>query len=61
VNGWIRSSNIFDALLDFDLIARDPQHPESLLPKYGGAARRFPSPAIADDIELSVFGKTGTR
>jgi hypothetical protein len=61
VNGWIRSSNIFDALVDFDLIARDPEHPESLLPRCGGAASRYPSPAIADDIELSVFAKAGTR
>lgn len=30
VNGWIRSSQDFDAVIDFDVLLRDPRHPERL-------------------------------
>ncbi|GAA3962276.1 SGNH/GDSL hydrolase family protein [Actinoplanes auranticolor] len=34
VNEWIRRSGRFDALLDFDAVARDPAAPRRLLPAY---------------------------
>jgi lysophospholipase L1-like esterase len=34
VNTWIRTSHRFDAVLDFDRVARDPQQPRQLLPAF---------------------------
>lgn len=34
VNDWIRGSHEFDALIDFDAVLRDPQHPTRLLPQF---------------------------
>jgi len=34
VNAWIRTSGEFDAVVDFDEVVRDPNHPARLLPPY---------------------------
>jgi lysophospholipase L1-like esterase len=34
VNHWIRTSGRFDAVVDFDRVARDPAHPRALSPAY---------------------------
>ncbi len=34
INGWIRSSAVFDQVADFDLALRDPSRPTRLLPAY---------------------------
>ncbi|GLZ02936.1 SGNH hydrolase [Actinomadura sp. NBRC 104412] len=34
VNAWIRTSGRFDAVIDFDRVARDPADPRRLLPAY---------------------------
>ena len=36
VNDWIRTGGAFDAVIDFDAIIRDPDHPARLLPAYDG-------------------------
>ncbi|MGE7956283.1 SGNH/GDSL hydrolase family protein [Pseudomonas sp. NPDC089530] len=33
LNQWMRSSQAFDAVIDFDQMTRDPQHPTRLLPR----------------------------
>jgi len=45
VNAWIRGSGVFDAVLDFDQVTRDPAHPEHLLPAYDSGDQLHPSPA----------------
>jgi lysophospholipase L1-like esterase len=45
VNAWIRGSGVFDAVLDFDRVTRDPAHPERLLPVYDSGDQLHPSPA----------------
>jgi lysophospholipase L1-like esterase len=45
VNAWIRGSGVFDAVLDFDQVTRDPAHPERLLPAYDSGDQLHPSPA----------------
>jgi lysophospholipase L1-like esterase len=45
VNAWIRTPGHFDAILDFDTIVRDPQHPERLLPAFDSGDHLHPSPA----------------
>lgn len=34
VNDWIRTTNMYDGIIDFDTIVRDPQQPDRLLPEY---------------------------
>ncbi|WP_235191076.1 SGNH/GDSL hydrolase family protein [Amycolatopsis rifamycinica] len=46
VNAWIRQPGHFDALLDFDKVARDPSAPSRLLPAYD----------IGDHLHLNPAG-----
>ena len=59
VNKWIRTPGNFDAVIDFDTVIRDPQHPDQLLPAYDCGDHLHPSPAgfkaMADSIPLSLF------
>jgi lysophospholipase L1-like esterase len=45
VNAWIRGAGHFDAVIDFDAVVRDPQHPDQLLPAYDCGDHLHPSPA----------------
>jgi len=59
VNQWIRSAGHFDALIDFDAVVRDPQHPDQLLPIYDCGDHLHPSPAgfkaMGDAVPLDLF------
>jgi lysophospholipase L1-like esterase len=62
INQWIRTPGHFDAVIDFDKIARDPAHPERLLPTFDSGDHLHPSPAgyaaMAQAIPLSVFDRS---
>ena len=59
LNEWIRTSKMFDGLIDFDAVVRDPDHPTKLLPQYDGGDHLHPSDAgyeaMARAIDLSLF------
>ena len=59
VNAWIRAPGNFDAVIDFDKVMRDPNHPDRLLPRYDSGDHLHPSPAgyraMANAIPLSLF------
>ena len=59
VNDWIRTLGHFDAVLDFDKVTRDPEHPERLLPAFDSGDHLHPSPvgyaAMANAVPLSLF------
>jgi lysophospholipase L1-like esterase len=59
VNRWIRANGNFDAVIDFDKVVRDPQHPDQLLPAYDCGDHLHPSPAgfkaMADSVPLGLF------
>jgi lysophospholipase L1-like esterase len=61
VNQWIRAAGHFDAVIDFDAVVRDPQHPDRLLPAYDCGDHLHPSPAgykaMGESIPLSLFKK----
>ena len=59
VNAWIREAGLFDAVIDFDLGLRDPDHPSRMLPIYDCGDHLHPSDAgynrMGDVIDLSLF------
>ena len=59
VNRWIRARGHFDAVIDFDAVVRDPEHPERLLPAYDCGDHLHPSPAgykaMGNAIALVLF------
>jgi lysophospholipase L1-like esterase len=59
VNEWIRAAGHFDAMIDFDAVVRDPQHPDHLLPAYDCGDHLHPSvegyKAMGSVIPLDLF------
>ena len=59
VNDWMRKTDAFDAVVDFDRALRDPEHPTSMLPIYDCGDHLHPSDAgyraMGDAVELSLF------
>lgn len=59
LNAWIRASGSFDAVLDFDALARDPAHPLRLLPAYDSGDHLHPGDAgnraLAEGTNLSLL------
>jgi lysophospholipase L1-like esterase len=60
VNQWIRSGGAFDAVVDFEAAARDPEHPKQFRPGFNNGDHLHPNDtgyqAMADAIDLSIFG-----
>lgn len=65
VNEWIRTPGHFDAVIDFDKVMRDPQHPEQLLAAFDSGDHLHPSPAgyasMANAVPLSLFASTNAE
>ncbi|MGO9589503.1 MAG: SGNH/GDSL hydrolase family protein [Candidatus Acidiferrales bacterium] len=61
INQWIRAPGHFDAVIDFDKIMRDPEHPDHLLPAFDSGDHLHPLPvgyaAMANAIPLSLFAR----
>jgi lysophospholipase L1-like esterase len=59
VNHWIRTSGSFDAVIDFDAVLRDPDHPNRLLPRFASEDHLHPNDlgyqAMADSIDLAIL------
>ncbi|WP_257575581.1 SGNH/GDSL hydrolase family protein [Sphingomonas sanguinis] len=59
INRFIRTAGIFDGVVDFDRVVRDPAKPDRLLPAYDTGDHLHPSMAgyraMADAIPLSLF------
>ncbi|CAP99783.1 Pc22g24950 [Penicillium rubens Wisconsin 54-1255] len=59
INKFIRQSGVFDAVLDFDRVLRDPQVPSQLLKQYDIGDHLHPSvagyQALADYFPLGLF------
>jgi lysophospholipase L1-like esterase len=61
VNAFTQTSGVFDGVIDFDRVTRDPEHPERLLPAYDSGDHLHPNDAgykvMADAIDLKLFTK----
>lgn len=59
VNDWIRTSKVFDGVIDFDALMRDPQHPSRIRAEYDGGDHLHPNDlgykAMADAIDLGLL------
>lgn len=59
INTFIRESGLFDAVLDFDRVLRDPHAPSQLLEKYDSGDHLHPNvagyQALADYFPLDLF------
>lgn len=59
VNGWIRNTDAFDAVIDFEAELADPAHPTRMLPEFDCGDHLHPSDAgylrMGDIIDLSLF------
>jgi lysophospholipase L1-like esterase len=59
VNNWIRTSGAFDAVLDFDKVARDPANPNQILPAFDSGDHLHLNPAgyqaLANSIPPNLF------
>ena len=58
VNAWIRTNNLYDAIIDFDAVVRDPLTRTNLVPAYDSGDHLHLNPAgyqaMANAIDLSL-------
>jgi lysophospholipase L1-like esterase len=63
VNGWIRTSGAFDAVIDFDAAVRDPRDPARMRAEADSPDFLHPGDAgyrlMAEAIDLSIFTRSG--
>jgi lysophospholipase L1-like esterase len=59
VNQWIRTSGVFDGVIDFDATVRDPDHPTRIQEKFDCGDHLHPNDtgykAMADSIDLKML------
>ena len=59
MNRWIRTSGVFDAVIDFDALTRDPNAPTRIRAEFDAGDHLHPNDsgykAMADAIDLSIF------
>lgn len=59
LNAWIRGAGVFDAVVDFDAVLRDPAHPARLAPELDSGDHLHPGDAgyrrMAEAIDLDAL------
>ncbi|MEQ1691530.1 MAG: SGNH/GDSL hydrolase family protein [Gemmatimonas sp.] len=65
LNAWIRTSGVYDGVIDFDRITRDPADTSRFLPAYDSGDHLHPNDAgyraMGDAIHLGLFRKRPLR
>jgi len=58
-NDWLRSAALFDAVVDFDAVLRDPERPQRMRPEYDSGDHLHPGDAgyraMAEAIDVNLF------
>ena len=64
LNNWIRTSDMYDAVIDFDEVLRDPAEPTKLRSEYDSGDHLHPNDAgyeaMANKVDVELF-TTGWR
>jgi lysophospholipase L1-like esterase len=59
LNDWIRSTTVFDAVIDADRVLRDPARPQRLLPRFDSGDHLHPgdagNQALAEAVDLDAL------
>ncbi|MGX1134275.1 lysophospholipase L1-like esterase [Streptomyces glaucescens] len=59
LNDWIRGAGVFDGVLDFDAVTRDPERPSRMLPAYDSGDHLHPGDtglaALAGSVDLRLL------
>ena len=59
LNDWIRTSKMYDGVIDFDSAVRDPSHPTQILPRFDSGDHIHPNDAgyeaMGNAIDLQLF------
>jgi lysophospholipase L1-like esterase len=59
VNNWIRTSGVYDAVVDFDAATRDPANPRRIRPDFDPGDHLHPNDAgyraMAEAVDLKIF------
>lgn len=62
INDWVRRSCTFDAVVDFDIVLRDPERSDHLDPAYDSGDHLHPgdagNKAMADALNLTLLSRT---
>lgn len=62
VNAWIRDTDVFDGVIDFDEAVRDPDDPQRLRPEYDSGDNIHPNDAgyeaMAETVDIGLFEST---
>ncbi|GAB3409081.1 SGNH/GDSL hydrolase family protein [Massilia agilis] len=65
INTWIRATDEFDGVIDFDQVLRDPAHGARLLPAYDSGDHLNPndlgSRAMGNAVPLTLFGSIAVQ
>jgi lysophospholipase L1-like esterase len=60
INAFIRTTGIFDGVMDLDAVMRDPAQPDTLLPSYASVDKLHPTDSgyelMANAADLAMFG-----
>ncbi|MEG3626751.1 SGNH/GDSL hydrolase family protein [Streptomyces sp. C6-003] len=63
VNDWLRGGGVFDAVLDFDAVVRDPARPARMLPAYDSGDHLHPGDtglaALAESVAPALLAPAG--
>lgn len=63
INTWIRTSGMFDAVIDFDAVMRDPSDPAHIRPAFDSGDHLHPNDAgyaaMGNSIDLALFEENG--
>lgn len=58
-NEWLRTSDAYDGVIDFDAVMRDPAHPARMLPQYDSGDHLHPNDAgyamMARSVNVALF------
>jgi lysophospholipase L1-like esterase len=65
LNQWIRTTDVFDGVIDFDQITRDPEHITFLWSKYNSGDYVHPNDvgykAMSDAIDLTLLTRPSSK